>query len=139
MKTRNGFVSNSSSASYIVKIQDITLEEFANQFRSEYCYGEYSLDDIKKNIEEHIAKTKEDQLKYGDTLSNAAKYYGSILQRYEDFLKELAAIEPSDSVAVMSFLFNYYGVKFEETKHGLTLSYFTSMHNDFNEGNNRCT
>ena len=45
MKIRNGFVSNSSSASYIIDVHNITEEDF---YRKCFEYGRWSIFDIRK-------------------------------------------------------------------------------------------
>ena len=50
MKLRYGFVSNSSSASYIVTIKNISFDEFSNDMFSEFVY-DYFADHIKEDLQ----------------------------------------------------------------------------------------
>jgi len=129
MKIREGFVSNSSSASYIVKIHGVTLAELWNKLAPEYSYGLFCKDSFVHKLIKTIAKFKE--RKNGD--SDFAKYYEGEIDKLEEYLETLKA----EDLPFEKFLqiFNEYNhISINECFKGVELKCDTSMHNSFDEG-----
>ena len=81
MKIRNGFVSNSSSSSYIVRIKDTTWDEFCDLVladKGSYYYSYELSQEIDKAImsyEENIKEYKENKLQE-ITVENSCSQHG---------------------------------------------------------------
>lgn len=126
MKKRLGFISNSSSSSYIVSIR-VDPEDFYNILWSEYSWDLFG----KKAIMEKLEKRIKDNGEY----SNLPSFHdwNKELKRK---IEELQNIDPNDKVKMIKFALDYNGIKIREDDDEVELEYFTSMHNDFNEGVN---
>ena len=119
MKIRKGFVSNSSSSSYIVTIENISFEEFCNKLAPEYSWSSlFSLNSARNKLEELAIKPYSEEFK------------NEIL----GLLKELEEINEDDFVEIVKFMLKYGHINYRELKNGLELSSFTCMHNDFDSG-----
>lgn len=139
MKMRHGFVSNSSSSSYIVKIRKITYPELISQIYPEYSYDYFDLKKIKQEILKRIIISKKFKREAEETKKNHPdkKVFGcdwvdGEIERLIKLREEISIItEPSD---IVDLVFRYRGIKCYKHKWGLELSCFTAMHNSFNEG-----
>ena len=127
MKIRNGFVSNSSSSSYIVKIKNLDFEELANCMASEYSYDDFfSLEQVKEKLDETIKSLSDGE---------HSEWYKHHLEQLNELKVELDAINPEDSFEkILRVMLKYYQIGVKETNNAVELSCFTSMHNSFNEG-----
>jgi hypothetical protein len=131
MKTRQGFVSNSSSASYIVKIQGISFEDFCGTLHGEYGCFEFSLESLKSEINKRLVKAKE----YLEDADEPMKdFYVRQVESFEAYQKAAAEVDPDDSVEIVKLILDYNGIRFSEYEKVIGLKDFTSMHNNYNEG-----
>jgi hypothetical protein len=125
MKIRTGFVSNSSSASYTIKL-DICREDFIEGILNalQYPWSSDFEDRLKKDIEESPEKN--------DPLFSS--FYISHKKKAQEFMDRLNKCKEEGSPRVLVML-DYYGIKTEfKRKNRVEVSGWTSMHNNFNEG-----
>jgi hypothetical protein len=123
VKIRNGFVSNSSSSSYIVNIK-VEPKVFYNLLQAEYGWHMFgkaeAMKDLKKEIKEH------------------EKYSRSILQdeRGEELAERLKKLQNTDSNNrnIIKIILENHNILIKENADEVELESSTSMHNDFNEG-----
>ena len=133
MKIRNGFVSNSSSASYIIKIEGMKLIDLLGilGYGEEFC-KETMLNDISKKI---FDLNKDiDSFKNKKHNSLVKNLNISFLEGLENELKEIQSIDKNDDLSILKKYLKMNGIKHEETDKELILEYFTPMHNSFVEG-----
>jgi len=169
MKIRNGFVSNSSSASYIIKIYDTTLEDFCNKFANEYSFSFFNLEEFEKSINERLMEERarldaeyEELSKVNSSISieNADdKWFISHLKKnityFTDTLEKIKELKDKpeqisdtkriDYREIMDFILehNRIGVwereSVETNKKYVEVADTTTMHNSFVEGMNDIT
>jgi hypothetical protein len=119
MKLRNGFVSNSSSASYTIFI-DAPLEDFADLL-AQYLYSEMEsgnlIDLAKKRLQQYVE-------------------YDSTDTRKKEHLEQLIKFvdENGSAQEKLQLAFELNGVKVETTPTGFSLYSYTTMHNNYMEG-----
>jgi len=141
MKFRNSFVSNSSSASFIVGIpnsnEDQVLNMLFEQFEHDLLGSYYLEEAIKKDLKyyekrlaesekekiEHEKKSKEDRMggKNYDPLDwtvSSVKQNTTYVQRQKDLLQELKEIDDKDKKELVRFGLRYYGIGFSPTYKG---------------------
>ena len=138
MKIRNGFVSNSSSSSYIVKIRDTYWDEFCDIVESNKGSdsSEELISEIDKCLKEEQKSAQEDSV---STISSGILEFWK--QARTERIKELnrikgmlSAEKVSNSTLIKAAL-DLHGIKYIETnKDVVELVCSTSMHNSFNEG-----
>jgi len=135
MKTRNGFVSNSSSSSYIVKIKDISFNDFCERLQVDYSWNEFNLKMtcgmIKRRIKD-INKLRK-QKKYKHLFDSYDKHKETLEALEKEGLKILM-VDDIDFVKAVAFILEYNDIKCVEVDGDVQLDYFTSMHNCFDEG-----
>lgn len=128
MKIRNGFVSNSSSSSYIVEIHGITLDAFINILYMEYSWSQFDYDTIKKEVDNEYEKTKA-------LASAGSRFYGlrdEWVKSVEEKREKL--IEATTShFEFTKFVLWLRGIKITEKPNSIELYSWTSMHNDFGD------
>jgi len=120
MKIRTGFVSNSSSASYIVKIKDIDFEDFISSLKSNpesFYYKYFSLPVL------------EDKLKRLEEMSKKYAFYN-----IEDLRKSFDKIDADDYSSIIKFALAFYKIGCRIKSDGIELVDVTSMHNDYDSG-----
>ena len=143
MKIREGFVSNSSSSSYIVKIHD-SLEDFASRLIPDYSYSSINLESISKKIDKRIDELKvnrerEKEKEEEECRVNIFKLYDEHISELEGLKKECCKILDDDEyrdVDRVKFALKYNNIKIEEKDKCIELNYFTPMHNSFRDGMN---
>jgi hypothetical protein len=142
MKTRHGFVSNSSSSSYIVQIA-ISYEKFIEHLRSEYKWEWFHKSSIRGAIRKRLKKIKrmlEDDK--GDLrLEPDNEFHKRSVEQLEKHVVELEGLIDQvnaidDWKELIEFVLDYWEIKAEQMPmtHGTILRYYTSMHNDYNDG-----
>ena len=127
MKKRIGFVSNSSSSSYVVNIRDIDSEKFYDLLWSEYSWDLFSKKEIMEKLEDRIEKNGEN--------SNFHSFHDWNKEIKRE-VEELQNIDPDDKLSMIKFVLDYNGIKIKEDEDEIELEYFTAMHNYFNTGMN---
>ena len=144
MKIRTGFVSNSSSSSYIVKIH-VPYNEFVDFLGARHKWDYFCLENIKNKIDFQIKELEESHKKsleeYKDRSEWLFKCYDDRLKYLNDFKKETSELTEDNFDKIVELVLKYNDITEDtiETDSGeniVILSYFTSMHNDFNDGMN---
>ena len=131
MKIREGFVSNSSSASYIVKIHT-SWEDFSTIIKDEIYWSFCDVNSLKTEIQNSITKEKEFLNKDATLFEPLTEYWEESLAKQEEMLKELdKEMTPEDMI---KWVLKYNGMGFIEKPDMIELSGFTSMHNSYVEG-----
>lgn len=135
MKTRQGLVSNSSSSSYIITIQNISWDSFCSRLLEEYgFYDFFDINYIVHQLEEKIKSKKEDILKEDKTKS-LHKWIEDQIKFYEEQKKKLDKLIKKDvHEEIIKAILDYHGIKHNVNNLDLKLEYFTAMHNSYNEG-----
>jgi len=134
MKIRNGFVSNSSSSSYIVQIKNTSWEEFCNIMTS--SKGFYWAEELRVEIDEEIKKQKKymSDAKGNKMFKGMKRLYKERLVKLQKLKKNINVPKPNSSILVKTAL-DFNDVKYYDYQNErIELNYFTSMHNSFNEG-----
>ena len=135
MKIRNGFVSNSSSSSYIVRIKDTTWDEFCDLVSGDK--GFYYREELVQKIDEEITRYETYINETKDDKDNILK---SMIPIYKDQLAKLKKLKkkmPKDNDdQLVEIALEFHSIKWEvdEDCKEVELRDFTSMHNSFNEG-----
>ena len=141
MKIRKGFVSNSSSSSFIVKIHK-DLKAVSNEIMAEYDFSFFDVDkliaDIDKQILYYTTALKKDlaaKIEKGDKWATFT--IKSTKDRIKCLQKEKKIISRAKGTKLFASILNYYGITSSEvsTKNGkiLRLDSWTSMHNSYGE------
>ena len=125
MIIRKGFVSNSSSASYIITINNITKQKLFDICRSDLWY---ELDNLKGMIEEHL-KTCVDDV---DDNGVVREWCLDRIKELNDYIQRLN--DTVDGDQKIEVYLDYRGISLKEEAASVILETFTSMHNSYNEG-----
>jgi len=126
MKMRKGFVSNSSSASYIVNIKGIDFDGFCDVLNSNYnSFNDYFSLSVLRN-------------KLGQIEANSTRYTEDGNDRFNKeikaYRKRINNIDEDDYPSIVKYAFDFYKMGCEVKKDGVELLDFTSMHNDYDSG-----
>lgn len=149
MKIREGLVSNSSSSSYFFRVNDIKFAEFVDIMVSNYWFGSLNKGVLNQEIKDNIKRALEEQkehkkhskmyvrekthLKPGKSLSEIMdKIHKDQIASCKRELAELGKC--STNKELVEFVLKHRGIKANVLSNDIEFSYFTSMHNDFNEG-----
>ena len=140
MKIRLGFVSNSSSASYYVKIQGITLEDFLNTLLGEYSWSYFSREDLNEQLDKRIsieenyfAENTESKKK-----SSLPEFFTAQRRSYLEELKTKKQVLNNlneNTIDLVKFGLEDYHITYFEEKDGVVLTDWTSMHNNYTNMN----
>ena len=144
MKIRYGFVSNSSSASYIVKVDGISAYEFCERLAEEYCYTYFHRTDLVEKIEEEICASEKLLLdKTGLSFESwRQEFYGREIAHKKEILELLKGDKDEkesyfdselEAKTLALILKEYYHIHLEEKNGKLELRGDTIMHNDFSD------
>ena len=130
MKIRIGFVSNSSSSSYIVEIKGINEQDFLNKLYHEYSWKYF----MKSKIEEDLLKCIEED-KSAKTNLKLDKIFQDLharwLRQSENDFNQLKEINTNEELVRFVLEHNRITIKSDEDEIELFAS--TSMHNDFHD------
>jgi len=137
MKIRTGFVSNSSSSSYIVEIKGISEQDFLNKLFAEYSWKHFDKGEIEKDLLERIKNskaTKRDSEK--DKISVGKKAFSDL---YDNWLKDsendlIRFKEVETNEELVKFVIEHNGITIKIGEDKIELNAWTSMHNDFHDG-----
>jgi hypothetical protein len=144
MKIRNGFVSNSSSSSYVVKIRDTTKKEFCDFIYAEKGIGYgYDYDTIIQKLDEDIKHNKQEikaimaEKEYPNSKWDVKKY---MLKSQRRWLKEAVSTKnkvikcgKNNRIRLTEIVLGRYGIAFDFDDNSVNLRYHTSMHNSFDD------
>jgi len=140
MKIRSGFVSNSSSSSYLVRFH-VPFDEFARMLRSEYGGNWCTWPIISGKVNARIGQVKKGLADEKDRLSgqpitnDMLSYYDEQLKKLNSFREELDRLACGDDAAVLvKFILKYNQIICDIENDIVKLGNFTSMHNDFVSG-----
>lgn len=140
MKIRTGFVSNSSSASFVLEIM-VPQDKFVKSLFSYFQYGRFDKDHFISTIKDDIEEKKEriEELKKEDTEKTRGKAMNELwLSQEEGKLKYLQGLLPrlstvSDSKLVQIIL-KYEGLNIHENELDNTeISGWTCMWNNIDD------
>jgi len=140
MKIRSGFVSNSSSASYIINVQakweDLTRElmhEF--QFTNDFTYDGL-VERLTKRIEKYRTDIFMSENKGGSINNMLDTYTRERLDNDIEILEKVNKYKDKPS-EYLKIALKYNGIEIAQNKDDtITFSYFTSMHNSYEDGPN---
>ena len=122
MKIRNCFVSNSSSASYIVKIYHVNTNAVID-----VIYGHLEIDTYIEKVDESLVEwTKYMNEEVSFARDDMCKRRVLILSELQTKLKDKNIDNREKIIALME----HCGVSIVEHEHYTALESFTSMHND---------
>lgn len=127
MKIRMGFVSNSSSASYIIEVGGLTFDELLHMLDQEYSWKYFDYDKIKSEIDNKYYKTL--------NLSKHGQFHGL----KEDWIREATEEKErfdkinNEGEELVRFVLSFRGISVEELPNKLRLTAFTFMHNDYDD------
>jgi len=125
MKVRNGFVSNSSSSSFILKF-NTSLEDFKIAFNVEYFSY---LEEYKKDFREKIALNKIELEKIKDPKSTWKDSFVYPINKYESYLKRLE----EDEECLLDILFEDERIKIVNESYPLILEWYVVIHNSYQD------
>ena len=135
MKKREGFVANSSSASYTITIQT-DKDSFFNNLVEHVSYPHRG--SFREKVVKHIDSMK-GYLKDKTSFPHMKENYLGEIKRHTALLEKLDSLDmrenDGDRIHFYELVFNFHNIVWEKTKENhIMISEFTSMHNDFNEG-----
>jgi len=138
MKIREGLVSNSSSSSYFFRVKDLKFDDFVDMMVSGYWFEAFNKRVLDQEIKNNLKKAIKDWQKRSKIYdkSGMSKFMDKM---HKDHIlsckKDLAELDKcSTNKKLVEFVLKHRRIKTEISKDGIEFSYFTSMHNDFNEG-----
>lgn len=126
MKKRLGFVSNSSSSSYVVNIRDIESEKFYDLLWSEYSWDFFNKAAIIESLEKQINENKKSKFPFVNDWN----------KDLENKIEDMQSVNSDDKIGIIKFVLGHNGITIREHGDEVELEYFTAMHNDFNTGMN---
>ena len=127
MKTRNGFVSNSSSSSYIVEIGNTTWTEFVDNV-NEAIY-------LDREVDSWLEKSKALLAIIED--STERRLVGTYKDKLEAEIYDAEKLKEGDIDSIVKFLFRVHQISYhisEDTSYknaSVNLEYTSSMHNSY--------
>jgi hypothetical protein len=138
MKIRNGFVSNSSSASFIVTIFDTTIDEVCSNISEHFMYNHFSKTALIEKIKNQINNYNKNH----ELLNDYNNYWIEKVRNYEEILNIIkqdinknntSTFESLNENLALRVLKEFYGVIVLQDENKVILSTFTSMYNDITE------
>jgi hypothetical protein len=134
MKMRLGFISNSSSSSYIVEIRGISEEDFLNKLFNEYSWNYFDKSVIEKDLLKSIKNNKTSKRK--SEKFPPQKPFSDMYDRWiKDSENDFARFKDTKTNEDLArFILEHNGITIKSDKENVELYAWTSMHNDFNDG-----
>jgi hypothetical protein len=135
MKTRSGFVSNSSSSNYIVDIGGITLDDFYQTLFQEYAWSIFDKAKIKTEIYKYydeaksrLTQTKGKAIFEKQPFQSVDEHWFKVAKNYKDRFDALET-----DAELVEFVLDYHHILTNETEIGVEMLGNTSCHNDFGD------
>ncbi len=126
MKIRSGFVSNSSSASFIVTLNNKTFNEFAEDILSHFW--DFRKEDFEEKLKEYI-KELELELEKCDSEIIISRRERS-LEQTKKILEKLPTLSTTD---VVREILMYNGINTHQRMNRIEFSTWTTMFNDISD------
>lgn len=130
MKIRTSFVSNSSSASYVIKIDNITMGRFLDILEEEYSWSHFEMSSIEEEISDSYRQVQ-NLTKVGGTFHDLKDSWIKCETEKQERLKEIKS-----SRDLVSFVLWLRDIRVSQGKNCVILSHWTSMHNNYVQGMN---
>ena len=144
MKTRDGFVSNSSSASYIVRLENINFEDFVRILMPEFGWSYFNVESLKTQLEEtkkRIEGWRDEDIQYAndnagddDGWAEMRTLHVAPLAKVNSLIDKLSNTAKDDMIGLAKIVLDSNQIDLRATDNYVELSSFTSMHNDFDSG-----
>ena len=142
MKIRQGFVSNSSSASYYIKINE-PWEAFVAKAIDKCWYPFFEVNTLSERIDELVV-TRTSSIELAEqseehwlrSTLNEARAQLEWLKEEKKFLDELNQLRRytyTQRERIVKLALEVYGIKYSDEEDHVDVSYFTAMHNDYFE------
>lgn len=131
MKIRNGFVSNSSSASYCLRIP-LPLDEILDELYTEYNWNIFNKEKRKNETIKNLTDGKKYVEEFRDKKN--AFFFSGVKDRIEEDKKFLEEIDNLSSKDFAKKVLERKGIIIEQDKDITELRCWTAMHNSYLEG-----
>ena len=132
MKIRNGFVSNSSSSSYIVSIHGIKYKNFITHIYREYNWNYFNEQKIKEKVIERLKDNSEYKKEINEKKMDF--FFSQIEKMIEKDTELLEKIDSFSDEEMVETMLKRISIKVIDKKNSVELISETTMHNDFNTG-----
>lgn len=134
MKIRNGFVSNSSSASFIVNIHDTTIQEVCEMISEHFTYSYFSKVELINKLNSDINNLRG----IIELDSCNSSYWTEKINKFRKILNLLSNDLNKKSFVideniVLDVLKDVYGINMDQKDNIVTLEASTSMYNDIKD------
>jgi len=147
MKTRQGFVSNSSSSSYIIRLDKVSFNDLIDLLQKDYAWDWLNKKQIVGKISDQIVQEKKwlDEYNEAEVGPDLDLIRTTMMKTCNDRIIRLKDVEEklnsADNIYTASLIiFGHLGIGVHDIaptdfySGGLELTYFTSMHNDYITG-----
>ena len=144
MKVRSGFVSNSSSASYVIKVGR-TLKAFINEMKDEYWFNWFDPGSLREELEKDLRSSKDALEAQKESLSESKcpevsrdmiRWNKERIAQLREYLQALKDADQNDFEAIFWLRMAIERISVVEEKKGprkTKLRWETSMHNSFDD------
>ena len=139
MKIRSGFVSNSSSGSYMATIRDISLKLFIDMMLGEYSFSFFNKEDVLNELKSRLSADEHQLYELQGNEKTDPLFEVCKLGLEKSVLDGKAAIEKIKTISdreMVECVLALKEIHVTEDKQddSVTLTCHTSMHNNFTEG-----
>jgi len=147
VKTRQGFVSNSSSSSYVVRLNDVSFNYLIDQLQKDYAWDWLNKEQVAGKIRDQIAQGKKclDEYNEAEVDPDLDCIRTIMMKTCDTRIAQLKILEEklnsADNIYEAALIiFGHLGIGVHDIaptdfySGGLELTYFTSMHNDYITG-----
>lgn len=147
MKTRQGFVSNSSSSSYVVRLNNVSFNYLIDQLQKDYAWDWLNKKQVVGKIRDQIVQEKKwlDEYNEAEVGTDLDLIRTTMIKTHDSRISQLKDVEEklnsADNIYTASLIiFEHLGIGVHNIaptdlySGGLELTYFTAMHNDYITG-----
>ena len=132
MKTRNGFVSNSSSASYIVRIHDTNIQDFCDAIAQEFQYDYFDPQALIERFEDRRKSVLENDF-LGKSRRIEAEQLTTLIARLNSLKEDTVyggfQYNQPDAELITDLLNQYYRIQTKYYNGDIILTGGSTMHN----------